>query len=284
MSERCSVRTLYVANRVRVKYSFMLMTASSHPEETQATAVARARRSTRDRPAKPALSEEAIVDAALAITQAEGLDAVTMRRIASELDTGAASLYVYVANRSELLQAMIDRVMGTVPLFTPDPSRWREQVYQMMRAVRDALESHPGLSAALHEPQATDNVLAGAENIFGILLAGGIASKDAAWGCDILLLITTASAAEADTRRASGYHTEDDKRTAVARMHATFTSLPPERFPLLVSHADELLSGFGDERFPLLDRHLPGRPGRPRGPFGPLSRRQFAKTAATRSS
>ena len=225
------------------------MTASSHPEETQAAAVSRARRSTRDRPAKPPLSEQAIVDAALAITRAEGLDAVTMRRVASELDTGAASLYVYVANREELLRAMVERVMGTVPLVTPDPARWREQVYEMMRAVRDALEAHPGLSTALHEPQATENVLAGAENIFGVLLAGGLASQDAAWGCDILLLITTASAAEADTRRASGHTTEADTRDTVARMHATFTSLPPDRFPLLVRHADELLSGFGDERF-----------------------------------
>src|SRR3984957_2935756 len=73
-------------------------------------------RSTRARPAKAPLSESAIVDVALAITRAEGLDAVTMRRVAAELDTGAASLYVYVRNRDELLRAMLDRVAGTVPL------------------------------------------------------------------------------------------------------------------------------------------------------------------------
>src|ERR1700743_968491 len=50
-------------------------------------------RSTRDRPAKAPLSEAAIVDAALAIARTDGLAAVTMRRVAAELDTGAAPPY-----------------------------------------------------------------------------------------------------------------------------------------------------------------------------------------------
>ena len=70
-------------------------------------------RSTRDRPAKAPLSEEAIVDAALAILKSEGLEAVTMRRVAAALDTGAASLYVYVSGREGLLQAMLDRVTAS---------------------------------------------------------------------------------------------------------------------------------------------------------------------------
>jgi AcrR family transcriptional regulator len=47
-------------------------------------------RSTRDRPAKPALSREAVVDAGLHVLRAEGIDAVTMRRVAAALDTGPA--------------------------------------------------------------------------------------------------------------------------------------------------------------------------------------------------
>src|SRR5580698_4178851 len=123
-------------------------------------------RSTRDRPAKAPLSENAIVDAALAITRAEGLEAVTMRRVAAELDTGAASLYVYVRNRDELLRAMMDRVAGTVPPIVPEPERWREQVYELMRGLRDALEDHPGLASVLTgEPPTTENALDGAESL-----------------------------------------------------------------------------------------------------------------------
>jgi len=59
---------------------------------------------------------DVVVAAGLAILQAEGLDAVTMRRVATELDTGAASLYVYVANRDAMLEAMLDAVIGEMQL------------------------------------------------------------------------------------------------------------------------------------------------------------------------
>jgi AcrR family transcriptional regulator len=203
-------------------------------------------RSTRDRPAKAPLSVDAIVDAALAITRTEGLDAVTMRRVAAELDTGAASLYVYVRNRDELLRAMMDRVAGTVPPIAADPERWREQVHDLMRGLRDALEAHPGLASVLTgEPPTTENALAGAESLLGILLAGGITSQDAAWAVDILMLIVTATAIEADVRRAAGDGAEVD----VFRIHETFAGLPATRFPLLVGHASELVAGAGEERF-----------------------------------
>jgi AcrR family transcriptional regulator len=208
------------------------------------------RRSTRDRPAKAPLSENAIVDAALAITRAEGVEAVTMRRVAAELDTGAASLYVYVRNRDELLRAMLDRVAGTVPLVTPDPERWREQVHELMLAFREALQEHPGMAGVLvGEPPASENAFAAVENLLGLLFAGGIGPQDAAWAVDILMLIVTATAAEADVRRAAGLTTDASYEAAVARMRDRFAGLPAKRFPLLVGHATELVTGTGDERF-----------------------------------
>jgi AcrR family transcriptional regulator len=207
-------------------------------------------RSNREGPAKEPLRENVIVDAALAIIRAEGLEAVTMRRVAAELDTGAASLYVYVRNRDELLRAMFDRVVGTVPLVAPDPARWREQIYDLLRRLREALEAHPGLAAVLSgEPPTTENALFGLEKLLGILLAGGIAPQDAAWACDILGLIVTATATEADVRRAAGRTTDADRDEAVARMLDTFTGLSATRFPLVVGHASELVAGAGDERF-----------------------------------
>src|ERR1700677_3811011 len=89
-------------------------------------------RSTRDRPAKAPLSEDAVVDAALAILRSEGLEAVTMRRVAAALDTGAMSLYVYVSGREGLLQAMLDRVTVKIKLEPPDPSRWRAQLHSLL--------------------------------------------------------------------------------------------------------------------------------------------------------
>jgi len=57
----------------------------------------------RTRPAKAPLSQEAVVGAALALVDEAGCAAVTMRRVAQVLDTGPASLYVYVADRDELM-------------------------------------------------------------------------------------------------------------------------------------------------------------------------------------
>src|SRR6202522_4303632 len=104
-------------------------------------------RSTRDRPAKAPLSTDAVVDAALAIQKSDGLEAVTMRRVAAALDTGAASLYVYVVGREGLLRAMLDRVVAAVELEPPDPSQWRSQLHSVLMRVRRALVAHPGIAA-----------------------------------------------------------------------------------------------------------------------------------------
>jgi AcrR family transcriptional regulator len=172
-----------------------------------------------------------------------------MRRVAAGLDTGAASLYVYFRNREELVGAMLDRAAESIPLAKAEPARWREQVHDLLLGFLKALEEHPGLAAALPAaPPTSENALAGAENLLGILLAGGIDPQDAAWACDILTLIVTATAAEADVRRAAG-HEKADPADVHALMLDTFSGLPPERFPLLVAHAAELVAGEGDDRF-----------------------------------
>jgi AcrR family transcriptional regulator len=207
-------------------------------------------RSTRDRPAKSPLSEAAIVEAALALTRSEGLAAVTMRRVAAELDTGAASLYVYVRNRDELLIAMLDRATSTIALVEPDPEHWRAQIQNLLGNSLEALASYPGLAGALPvEPPTTQNTLAFVENLLGILLAGGITAQDAAWACDILNTIVTATASETDLRHAAGHTTGTFRSAAVERMYAVFASQPPERYPNVVAHASELVAGEGDDRF-----------------------------------
>jgi AcrR family transcriptional regulator len=204
-------------------------------------------RSRRDRPAKTPLSTEAIVDAGLRVLAKDGLDAVTMRRVAAELDTGPASLYVYVSNRDELCTAMLDRVVGTVPLEDPDPARWREQVHRLMFAMVASMSAHPGIArVALANIPTGGNAIAAAESLLGTLRAGGIADQPAAWGCDILPLIATATAIEGDiySARVDG-ETEEE---AVERVTAAFSSLPPERFPNLTALVGPLTSGDGDQR------------------------------------
>jgi len=203
-------------------------------------------RSTRDRPAKSPLSEEAIVDAGLAILQSEGLDAVTMRRVGRALDTGAASLYVYVTNREGLLSLMLDRVIGAIELEPPDPSRWRAQLHSLLQRMHQALIAHPGIAAlTLADPATTETMLAFVENLLGILLAGGLDVQDAAWACDTVVLLVTGVAHEEEMRRLSAGGPEGQIR----ELHELFTQLPPDRFPLISAHATQMLTGDGEERF-----------------------------------
>src|ERR1700679_1834347 len=82
-------------------------------------------RSRRERPAKPALTRVGIVATAIAIMRAEGLPKVTVRRLAQELDTGPASLYVYFRNTAELHAAILDELLGTIPA-PPAGRDWRD--------------------------------------------------------------------------------------------------------------------------------------------------------------
>ena len=209
----------------------------------------RRHRSTRDRPAKAPLSQDAVVDAALAILKSDGLEAVTMRRVAAALDTGAASLYVYVSGREGLLQAMLDRVIATIELDAPDPSRWRAQLHSLLQRMHQALIAHPGIAAmTLADPPTTEAVLLLTENLLGILLVGGLDPQGAAWACDIFVLLVTAAAREDDARRPRGSD-DGDRREQVDRLYKTFAGLPPDRFPLIAAHATQMVAGDGDERF-----------------------------------
>ena len=200
-------------------------------------------RSTRDRPAKAPLSEGAIVDAAVAILKAEGLEAVSMRRVAAALDTGAGSLYVYVDGRDGLLEAMFDRIIGAVKLETPDPSRWRAQLHNLLERVRAELVTHPGMAAAtMVDPPQTEVAMRLLENILGILLAGGLGAQDAAGTADILAAQVTYAAIEAELRRT-------DPSALAAEVTANFARLPAGDFPLITAHAAQLVAGDAGERF-----------------------------------
>jgi AcrR family transcriptional regulator len=187
-----------------------------------------------------------VVDAALAILTTEGLDAVTMRRVAAALDTGPGSLYVYVSGREGLLRAMQDRVIGGVELEAPDPARWRAQLHALLDRVRRALVAHPGIAAtAMAEPPTTEATLRLVENQLGILLAGGLDPRHAAWANDIFAALVNSAAIEADVRR-TGPGGSGDKADELLR---TFTALPPDRFPLITAHAAHLVAGDDEERF-----------------------------------
>ena len=91
---------------------------------------------------KPRFTREEIAVAAVHIADTEGLDALSMRRLAAELDAGTMTLYHYVRTKDELLTLALDQVMAEVLVPGPLPSDWRDAMVLIASASRRALLRH----------------------------------------------------------------------------------------------------------------------------------------------
>ncbi|HEY5198767.1 MAG TPA: TetR/AcrR family transcriptional regulator, partial [Solirubrobacteraceae bacterium] len=197
------------------------------------------------------LNKRVIVDAAVRVLDADGLDAMTMRRVGEELETGGASLYAHVANKEELLELVIDRVIDELELpGPPDEARWEEQVKEIVRSMRAVLAAHKDIARAyLARVPLGPNALRGREAVIGVLRAGGLPDQVIAYACDLLPLFATATAYEESLYASLGLAHEEMGRH-IGEMRTYFASLPVDRFPNIVSLAGPLTDGSGgDERF-----------------------------------
>lgn len=207
---------------------------------------------------KPALSREAIVDAALRIIDAEGLDAVSMRRIAQDFGTGAASLYAYVANKDELFDLVVDAVMAEIadtwPPHDPDGD-WREELKESIRHGVAALRRHRDVAKAfMGRIPFGPNGLRAVEAQLAILRDGGVPDHVAGYVGDLLGSYMVSAVIEEDmwASRFPGATSADVARQ-MGEVRDYLASLPVDRFPHLVALASEIVSPDedGDDRFEL---------------------------------
>lgn len=112
---------------------------------------------------RPKVSVEALVNAAVAIADAEGLEAVSTRRVAEAVGISPMSFYTYVPGKAELLDLMLDAVSGSgagTPLPAFDPAQWRANVTLVARVLFDYYIAHPWvLEFATHRPVLGPNTL-----------------------------------------------------------------------------------------------------------------------------
>jgi AcrR family transcriptional regulator len=153
--------------------------------------------SRRDRPAKALLSRVVIIETALELVAELGLDAVTLRKVADRLDTGPASLYVYIENRDELLERMLDRALSEVPQVPVKHKRWRRRLVELFTETLGALDRYPGIAqAALGSPLSLPAATTIGDNALGLLREGGLDEQSAVWARDALVLFTVATAVQ----------------------------------------------------------------------------------------
>ncbi len=95
-------------------------------------------------PARTPLTRNRIIEAALRLSDAEGLEAVSMRRLGRELGVEAMSLYNHVESKEAILTGVLERVLAEFELPEGPPGDWMERSRELLRRFRDLLLRHPG--------------------------------------------------------------------------------------------------------------------------------------------
>jgi AcrR family transcriptional regulator len=138
-----------------------------------------------DPPADPApdapLDRDRIVQAALALVDAGGIDRLSMRRLARALGTAPMSLYRHVGDKEELLRLVVEAVADRLSLPASSVS-WDETVLEVMTSIRALLRDHPGVAtlASNHTLMLTPAVLRAMDVVLAALLEAGLDARDAA--------------------------------------------------------------------------------------------------------
>jgi TetR/AcrR family transcriptional regulator, tetracycline repressor protein len=126
------------------------------------------------------LSRGRIVDAALALMDAEDLEAVTMPRLAEQLGVGTMSLYRHVDGKDDLVNAVAEQVLSGVQVPDGAPDDWESRVVGYLRALREHALAHPSLSRILADRGLTVGpVFDQLEHVHSILRAAGFSAIDA---------------------------------------------------------------------------------------------------------
>ncbi|MGW0250215.1 TetR/AcrR family transcriptional regulator [Nocardia goodfellowii] len=126
---------------------------------------------------QPALTREHIVAEAVALLDAEGMEALTMRQLGARLNAGATSLYRHVANRDELIELVVDEVYGEIAVpGIRNPHEWRGATVQFAANMRAMILRHPWMAGTLSQVGLSHlgpNVTRMTDRMIALFQAGG---------------------------------------------------------------------------------------------------------------
>jgi AcrR family transcriptional regulator len=185
------------------------------------------------------LNKETLVTTALALADAEGLEAVTIRRLAQSHGVTPMAMYRHFADKDEILDTLAERLLNDVELPPPDERPWDEQLRDVLGAFVAALVPHPAVAGlTLTRVLTSDPGLALAERALGLLVGAGFGVEEAsALGTQALCCLVTLVMADAGPVHSVDPEVRD---AALRAKKARLTALSPRRFPHLTSAADAL--------------------------------------------
>jgi AcrR family transcriptional regulator len=187
------------------------------------------------------LTREDIAAAALDLVDRDGLDALSMRRLADELGVGTMTLYGYFRSKSELLDALMDASV-TLTRIPPATGHWRERITVLVRTMRVWLERHPVLvQIRMQQTLTRARQFVVTERVVEALLEAGLDRDEAARAFRLLFTYVFGFVAFSPNAAAD---------TARREVRAAMAALPPDEYPLLSSMANEAAAAAaGDEQF-----------------------------------
>jgi AcrR family transcriptional regulator len=200
-----------------------------------------------DQDRRRTLTRERLVAEALSVIAADGVDALSMRALATRLEVVPAALYRHVRNKEQLYDLVLDGVLAEVDDHLDHTLTWTEQIKILAHRLRTVLDNHPGIAALLktRDPLGPHS-LALAEAFLTPLRAGGLPPRETGLAFSLLYDYTLGFALSGPTSI-----NEQRLRDAAtrSRLHTFLRSLPPDRFPALVALGAHVWVDNRDERF-----------------------------------
>jgi TetR/AcrR family transcriptional regulator, tetracycline repressor protein len=199
------------------------------------------------RRSEPRLSRDAILDRALTVADADGLEAVTIRRLARELGVTPMALYWHFDSKEALLHALGDRLLGGLDLAVDERRPWPEQLRTFVVSLTAVVRGHPSAAALIGSlpTTASENALRATEVALDILRRAGFSPQEATYvGTQIVRTATSMVVARFEETPAPGEPGADQ-----ASQEAFLRALPPERFPRVVEAAGPLSTSEKAEAF-----------------------------------
>lgn len=194
------------------------------------------------------LTPRAVVEGALALADAEGLEAVTIRRLARELGVTPMALYWHFRSKDELLEGMAASVFEEIDLSVDASATWQEQLRVLLGSMIGVLRIHPSTAILLStRTVSSESSLLATEVALDILRRGGFSPTEATQ--------ITRHALSTITNLVSGepgvVAREESRELIDSRRRARLFlgSLPPERYPRLVEAATPLSEGVNPDAY-----------------------------------
>jgi AcrR family transcriptional regulator len=187
------------------------------------------------------LSREAIVSCAITLADAEGLEAVTIRRLAQEQGVTPMAMYWHFTDKDSLLDGIAESLVASVKLPEPSDAPWDEQLYDILAAFLEAIRPHPAVAdLALRRILIAEPGLALAEQALGLLRGAGLPAERAA-EVGSFVLCATITMVTSQPGRPWTESDEEARAQMIREKRAALETLSPARYPNVVAAASALV-------------------------------------------